>query len=366
MAAAGASALSAQLTRVELRQGEHVIFELCTKAQLEPSVWLNAFELALVELGSSPDLPLTVRVKLDAPRLETARRNTQGACVSLGGGEVARSGAYSVDAAWSEPQLDARILGAALAVRVLAYRPVQQAERTGWLLLAASVVSLLTTLLLRPPSAPKADEVAKPLLWLSALGVLALLVIIMQLPVQGAFATLGKGAALVMLQVAVPCVFATWGGAPSVLPCTPRGGALHAFAHALATCVLLWALARLALREIPATGEAPIQTFVAWPSGRLCFATLALVLPLGEEAFFRGLLYRALIVRTGRSWVAMVVSCSVFVALHAQQSWGNWGGLVAVAITGAVLTVSRRLSGSVLVPALAHVLYNAALSAPTL
>ena len=147
MAAAGASALSAQLTRVELRQGEHVIFELCTKAQLEPSVWLNAFELALVELGSSPDLPLTVRVKLDAPRLETARRNTQGACVSLGGGEVARSGAYSVDAAWSEPQLDARILGAALAVRVLAYRPVQQAERTGWLLLAASVVSLLTTLL---------------------------------------------------------------------------------------------------------------------------------------------------------------------------------------------------------------------------
>ena len=51
-----------------------------------------------------------------------------------------------------------------------------------------------------------------------------------------------------------------------------------------------------------------------------------------------------------------------FVALHAQQSWGNWGGLVSIAAAGVVLTALRIVSGSVLVPALAHVLYNFALS----
>jgi hypothetical protein len=127
--------------------------------------------------------------------------------------------------------------------------------------------------------------------------------------------------------------------------------------------VLLWGSARLALRLVPATGEAPIQTFVSWPSGMLCFAALGVLLPVGEELLFRGLLYRALLGWTARPGLAALLCWLPFVALHAQQSWGNWGGLVSIATAGAVLTALRVASGSVLVPALAHVLYNFALSA---
>jgi membrane protease YdiL (CAAX protease family) len=84
------------------------------------------------------------------------------------------------------------------------------------------------------------------------------------------------------------------------------------------------------------------------------------LLPVAEEVFFRGYLYRAAL-RLGAA-AAFVITVVLFVALHAQQSWGNWGGLVAIALTGTALTGLRALSGSVLVPALAHLLYNFALS----
>jgi membrane protease YdiL (CAAX protease family) len=138
---------------------------------------------------------------------------------------------------------------------------------------------------------------------------------------------------------------------------------LRGYALALAAALALWGCAKLALLFVPATSEAPIQTFVAWPSGMLCFAALGLLLPIGEELFFRGLLYHALILVGRKPLGAGAVSWGLFVLLHAQQSWGNWGGLVSIAAAGVVLTGLRIASGSVLVPALAHVLYNFALSA---
>jgi membrane protease YdiL (CAAX protease family) len=129
---------------------------------------------------------------------------------------------------------------------------------------------------------------------------------------------------------------------------------------ALAVAALLVVTAHLSLELVPATSEAPIQSFVSWPSGMLCFAALGMVLPLGEELFFRGYLYRVALAlgRAAAFWITFVL----FVALHAEQSWGNWGGLVAVAVTGLALTGLRAQSGSVLIPALAHVLYNFTLS----
>jgi membrane protease YdiL (CAAX protease family) len=129
---------------------------------------------------------------------------------------------------------------------------------------------------------------------------------------------------------------------------------------AVAVAALLVAAARVSLEVVPATSEAPIQSFVSWPSGLLCFAALGVLLPIGEELFFRGYLYRAALSlgRGAAFWITVVL----FVALHAEQSWGNWGGLVAVAVTGLALTGLRARSGSVLIPALAHVLYNFTLS----
>ena len=51
----------------------------------------------------------------------------------------------------------------------------------------------------------------------------------------------------------------------------------------------------------------------------------------------------------------------LFASVHAQQAWGNWGALLSVTLTGAVLTLLRALSGSTLVPAVAHLLYNLSL-----
>src|SRR4029079_10499269 len=88
---------------------------------------------------------------------------------------------------------------------------------------------------------------------------------------------------------------------------------------ALVTAALLVLSARLALRLVPATGEAPIQTFVSWASGVLCFAARVALLPLGEELFFRGYLYRVMLGfgRVAAFWTTL----ALFVALHAEQSW---------------------------------------------
>jgi membrane protease YdiL (CAAX protease family) len=92
----------------------------------------------------------------------------------------------------------------------------------------------------------------------------------------------------------------------------------------------------------------------------LCFAVLGVVVPLGEEIFFRGFLYRALLAY-GR-FAAFAVTLFAFVGLHLQQVWGNWGGLVALVATGTVLTALRAISGSTLLPAVTHLIYNFVLS----
>jgi membrane protease YdiL (CAAX protease family) len=124
--------------------------------------------------------------------------------------------------------------------------------------------------------------------------------------------------------------------------------------------VLLAFCARVALRVTPSTGEAPLESFISWPSGMLAFATIGVIAPLAEELFFRGYLFRV-VLPLGRI-AACAITLALFVALHLAQSWGNWGGVLAVALTGTVLTWLRAASGSLLPSALAHVLYNAALS----
>jgi membrane protease YdiL (CAAX protease family) len=119
-------------------------------------------------------------------------------------------------------------------------------------------------------------------------------------------------------------------------------------------------MARIALRVVPSTSEAPIESFVSWPSGLLAFAAMGVIAPIAEELFFRGFLYR-IALPFGRV-PACTITLGLFIVLHLAQSWGNWGGVLAVALTGLVLTVLRASSGSVLPSALAHVLYNAALS----
>jgi membrane protease YdiL (CAAX protease family) len=133
---------------------------------------------------------------------------------------------------------------------------------------------------------------------------------------------------------------------------------------AVAAVPLLVSAARLSMRIVPSTEVAPIQHFIAWPSGMLSAALLGVLLPLGEELFFRGYLFGAWL-RFGRA-CAFASSVVAFGLMHLAQSWGNWGGLLAICLTGAVLSGLRLLTGSACLPAISHVAYNLTLSLSTL
>ncbi len=140
------------------------------------------------------------------------------------------------------------------------------------------------------------------------------------------------------------------------------------FASAPIVGFVLRGFAIWALSHVQSTGEAPIEAFVAWPSGLLSFGALAVVAPIAEEVFFRGFVYGA--IDDGR-WgrrraLAFSLAWGLFALAHLQQAWGNWGGLLSVTMAGLVFTTLRMLSGSTLVPALAHLVYNALLSVSAL
>jgi membrane protease YdiL (CAAX protease family) len=262
----------------------------------------------------------------------------------------------------------------ALQARVLARRPLAGADRAGVLALGAGALLLLLALLRgqRTPAtdagpttraAPDVTGGGAAQLIAACLAIAAL-VLATQVPSSGSALTFAKGLALVSLQGGAALLLAR-----RIRPMTalqalaltapPARTALWVGGALLAAAALV-ASAQLSLRIVPRTSEAPIQTFISWPSGMLCFAALGVLLPLGEELFFRGYLYRVALGfgRAAAFWLTFVL----FVLLHAQQSWGNWGGLLSIAVTGLALTALRARSESVLIPALAHVLYNFTLS----
>jgi membrane protease YdiL (CAAX protease family) len=360
--APGSTRVSARVSTVELRAGEHALFELCARDRLESTRWLQAFELAVFRLA---DMHLMLRVPLDAAHLETARRNDVGACLRLGGGLIERAGRYSIDAVWPARPPAPELRSVELQARVLAIRPLSALDRAFVLAAGLGAVLLILALLARPATpdddAPTAPSHARPLLLAAA--AIAALVLATRVPTAGASMTLVKGIGLVLLQGGAALVLgrSAWpAAARAALAFARPKRILFWLGAALATAALLVITAHVALRLVPATSEAPIQSFVSWPSGLLCFAALGVVLPLGEELFFRGYLYAAAL-SLGRA-AAFGITFALFVALHAEQSWGNWGGLVSVAAAGLALTALRAQSGSVLIPALAHVLYNFALS----
>lgn len=373
--AKGSTRISARLTSVTLERGERATFEVCSADSLEPTRWQDALDLVVFRLS---DMELMLRVPLDAEHLASARRGTDGACLPLGGGVIEQSGRYALDAVWPSKPLPEQLAGVPLRARILGRTPLSPIDH-GYvvaLFLGAALALLAFMTLTRPraadagarasseslPSPPRRlSPTAAALLY--ALLPLGLVVVLTQVPTTSTVQTLGKGVLLVLVQALVPLALAhmlSTGRATPWLAPPPRPwrSALSALVAAAALVVV----AQLALELVPATSEAPIQTFVSWPSGLLCFAALGVLLPLGEELLFRGHLWNAALALSRRTELAAGVTYSAFVLLHLQQSWGNWGGLVAIAVTGAVLTGLRIASGSVLVPALTHVLYNFALS----
>ncbi len=355
-----ATRISARITEVELKAGEQSIFELCTQDAFLNTRWKDAFDVVIWE----PSLQrVELRIPLDDAHLAQVKRSERRSCLTLGGGRIERTGTYAMDVVWAEkPTPSADLSAVPLKARVLAKTPLS--IREGLMVFGAALGALLIVLSGFAQGGTSEPRRTRTVPWALAgtLLALALAAGILHIPVPGAIGGLVRGLTLSLVQIGIAVSIAF------MLYQTPRFGlglmspAKGASAWLLIAVLVAFVLrpvALFALSVIPQTGEAPIEAFISFPSGALSFALLGMVLPLAEELFFRGFVYGSL-APLGRTY-AFSLTTLLFASVHAQQTWGNWGALLAVTLTGAALTLLRALSGSTLVSGVAHLLYNLSL-----
>ena len=87
-----------------------------------------------------------------------------------------------------------------------------------------------------------------------------------------------------------------------------------------------------------------------------------LMAPAIEELFFRGFLFPVLARRSGVP-LAVLLTSLAFTSIHASQLAGAWLPLLILFFVGLTFTLARAWSGSVAVPYLMHLAYNATLFA---
>lgn len=90
-------------------------------------------------------------------------------------------------------------------------------------------------------------------------------------------------------------------------------------------------------------------------SGQLLLSlfVVALLPALGEELFFRGVLYRFVAKRVTNKWFPVLASAAFFAAVHYNPS-----GLPAIFLAGVLFAFFYYLTGSLLPGILAHFVYN--------
>jgi len=320
--------------------------------------------------ASAPQAVVAVRA-LGGSTLAEARRDAEGACWTAYEATVPRDGSVRVRLADVED-----LEHIALVSRIHA-RPAP----TGWWRAASVLVGLAALLFalglaLAPLPADVREGVAGSRAdAIVALGVAAVLVAAASQAVRyigglGATGGLARGLGQAFAEVGVALAAAAWLARRSGDPMLswlgthrPRGGALTVAASPLVG-VLCAFVATWLLRVVPSSpDEPPITLFVARPSGALAFGVLALSAPLAEELFFRGFVQGAATRALGRA-AAVGVSAALFTLAHAQQAWGAWGGLVAVAWLGTALALLRATTRSSAATMVAHLAYNVVLTVP--
>ena len=376
--AAASTRISARLASLRLRAGEFSSFEICSTDRFPKALWRDALFFMVWRADTGQ---LMLKAPLDAEQLDRVRRGLVGGCLMLGGGTVPQDAHYAIDAVWPQGLPKAALLDAGLQVRVLARTPLSRRDLWPILLLACAGLLGVTAgfwLSASRRDTPRRNS-AFEILGSPAPELLTLFVGTAALtfawasttwfPLAGSTLGFMKGVGLALLEVVLAFVLVRWidphEEATQVLglhggrPLTPASR----IGLGLAAPLLGWTFAGLAkwlLKLVPSTGEAPIESFISWPSGTLSFAALGMILPLGEELFFRGLLYRAA-QRFGH-WMAFLLPTLLFCLFHLYQLWGNWGAFASVSAVGALLTALRATTQTTLVPIVVHLAYNFTLS----
>jgi membrane protease YdiL (CAAX protease family) len=350
------------LASVELAERTHVVFEVCVGDALAPERWAGRMTF---DVWYQPANERVLVTAMDEAFFSVVRRGDGRACAKIGEApQLGMAGTYQIGVSLPEAGLPDELAGVAVQARILARPNLADDDRYAvWItLLGAIALAAALVLLGRQPQAPSAERVAPRAVARVAAGVVIFAGVVVAaglLPAQGSTAAFVRGLVLAGIQVGL----AAWlvsGRRPEKLDALalvkPRGGAWMLLV-AVASAAFVWLAGSWLSSSIPSTGRAPIETFIAFPSGRVAYGTLAVIIPIAEELFFRGFVYGMLDRRHGAN-VATVVTVVLFAAVHLPQQWGAWGPAASVLLTGIILTLLRRYTRSTAVPAATHVLHN--------
>lgn len=341
----------AEVVSSPLDEGDDAIFEVCGRASFEP------------------DDTTAVRVVADGEELvtstlgqlaRTARTSSRGSCATLGGGRVGITTRYRIELPG----------GAELYARIASHRPatsVESALVVGLYLSAVATAIVSAIRVRRRDLRARSVRATWMVIALAMVGFLGMGTVLSRVIPYGTAWGLVSGLILAVAEVSIAIAVVGRQGALDGLgvardPDTRRTE--MAFPLALVVAVVAEAIARQLLARVPSTGEAPIEAFVSSTSGALSYATLAVIAPIAEELFFRGAVF-GVVERSGRGGhvvLAAITSVALFWLAHLRQAWGNWGGVLAVAVAGIAFTLLRVGSRSTLPPIVAHLSYNALLA----
>jgi len=363
--------VSVRLIERALVRDQRVSFEVCTRADMSAAPFRNALHFVVWRPSR---VKVVLRVPLDQRVQAGVLRSDAWSCLFLGEGTIEQSGVYAIDAVWPKTIPPKAVLQAEVVGRIAAWVPVVWQDRVGlWILFLSGCLIVVGTWVWRRGPALSSESTAHALamwLWLcGAVAVVLLLTLVVpeltwNLPLSGllngVFLALGE-LALVLTALYFFPIGERRQHLGLVAPAWPVWKTLLVVISSVAFLVVS---AKGFLRLIPSTEVAPLQRFVALPSGLISFTALALLVPWIEELFFRGAVYGMF--DRGHTARAYVLTAMLFILLHLRQVWGGWGGFVAIAWVGFYLTGLRAVSRSTTLTAWVHLGYNATLSADML
>ncbi len=116
-------------------------------------------------------------------------------------------------------------------------------------------------------------------------------------------------------------------------------------------------LGAVVMSSLFGTGESVISELMKKEGGPSIMLTVALVIPLFEEIYYRGFLYKVL-ERSANKWVAVGVVTFWFVGAHIPQYLSDPVSIPVIFVVGLAFTTQRAYADSILPYIISHTLYN--------
>jgi len=357
-----------ELVRADRPDGTEVVVEVCSAALATPASF-EGVRFALVDRTNGR----TVLERAIDPA--TIRPGRLYSCARLAHAGAGHGATHLALVAKADRRVDAIVAG-----RIVTRRPLAAIDFVLIAALAFLAVALLVAIVRPSSDDPNPTESSAPARSPAAtVGIVIVILaasfaLTLALPIGGTRGGLVRGAMLLAGQLAAVGFALDRDARATFGFVRPANLALVlGLAPALAIAVRLAAsvgshllpkaapsaVARLAS---PSAGLVHAETILDSRSGILAIAAVAVVAPIVEELFFRGVLYGSLL-RMSRPRIAFAATALAFVLAHVPQTLGDPAALVSIATLSLVATALRARFGSVVAPAAMHLVHNGVLMA---